>query len=116
MLEALRIPILFVRRTTTATRCLRAWFGTVHRVYVDELSLEDLAVYYFNRVQQKYDLEVTETFDPKDKTTVLEIRMTEPQDITDFCAFEVFAPIATLFAAGTTNRPRSYGMEFTYQF
>ena len=30
--------------------------------------------------------------------------------------FEVFAPIATLFAAGTTNRPRSYGMEFTYQF
>ena len=30
--------------------------------------------------------------------------------------FAVFAPIATLFAAGTTNRPRSYGMEFTYQF
>ena len=30
--------------------------------------------------------------------------------------FEVFAPIATLFAAGTVNKPRSYGLEFTYQF
>ena len=30
--------------------------------------------------------------------------------------FEVFYPIATLFAAGTVNRPRSYGMEFTYEF
>lgn len=30
--------------------------------------------------------------------------------------FEVFAPIATLFAAGTVNRPRTYGLEFTYLF
>ena len=30
--------------------------------------------------------------------------------------FEVFAPIATLFAAGTVNKPRSYGLEFSYQF
>ena len=30
--------------------------------------------------------------------------------------FEVFFPIATLFAAGAVNRPRSYGMEFTYEF
>ncbi|MFL2504496.1 MAG: TonB-dependent receptor [Candidatus Azotimanducaceae bacterium] len=30
--------------------------------------------------------------------------------------FEVFSPIATLFAAGSVNKPRSYGLEFTYQF
>jgi iron complex outermembrane receptor protein len=30
--------------------------------------------------------------------------------------FETFFPIATLFAAGNVNRPRTYGMEFTYQF
>jgi iron complex outermembrane receptor protein len=30
--------------------------------------------------------------------------------------FEVFQPIATLFAAGIVNRPRSYGVEFTYEF
>ena len=30
--------------------------------------------------------------------------------------FEVFIPIATLFAAGTVNRPRTYGLEFTYHF
>lgn len=29
--------------------------------------------------------------------------------------FEVFAPIATLFAAGSVNRPRTYGLEFTYE-
>ena len=76
-----------------------ASYGTVHRVQVDELSLEDLAVYYFERVKDKYDLEVMETYNPKDKTTTLEIRMTEPQDITDFCSFEVFAPINTAVGA-----------------
>jgi iron complex outermembrane receptor protein len=30
--------------------------------------------------------------------------------------FEVFAPIATLFAAGSVNKPRSYGVEFQYNF
>ena len=30
--------------------------------------------------------------------------------------FEVFFPIATLFAAGTVNRPRTVGVELTYQF
>jgi len=30
--------------------------------------------------------------------------------------FEVFIPIATLFAAGSVNRPRTYGVEFTYMF
>ena len=30
--------------------------------------------------------------------------------------FEVFIPIATLFAAGTINKPRSYGIEFSYEF
>ena len=30
--------------------------------------------------------------------------------------FEVFVPIATLFAAGNVNRPETYGLEFTYQF
>ena len=30
--------------------------------------------------------------------------------------YEVFFPIAQLFAAGTVNRPRSVGVEFTYQF
>lgn len=30
--------------------------------------------------------------------------------------FEVFIPIASLFAAGTVNRPRTYGVEFTYNF
>jgi len=29
---------------------------------------------------------------------------------------EVFIPIATLFAAGSVTRPRSYGLEFTYNF
>jgi iron complex outermembrane receptor protein len=29
---------------------------------------------------------------------------------------EVFTPIATLFAAGSLNRPRTYGLEFTYEF
>jgi len=29
--------------------------------------------------------------------------------------FEVFQPIATLFAAGIVNRPRSFGVEFTYE-
>ena len=29
--------------------------------------------------------------------------------------FEVFQPIATLFAAGIVNRPRSVGLEFTYE-
>ena len=30
--------------------------------------------------------------------------------------FEVFFPIATLFAAGTVNRPRTVGLELSYQF
>jgi len=30
--------------------------------------------------------------------------------------FEVFIPIATLFAAGSVNRPRTYGVEFSYMF
>ncbi len=30
--------------------------------------------------------------------------------------FEVFFPIATLFAAGSVNRPRTFGLEFSYQF
>ena len=30
--------------------------------------------------------------------------------------FEVFFPIAQLFAAGSVNRPRTVGLEFTYQF
>ena len=30
--------------------------------------------------------------------------------------FETFIPIATLFAAGTVNRPRTTGVEFTYEF
>ena len=30
--------------------------------------------------------------------------------------FEVFQPIATLFAAGIVNRPRTLGLEFTYMF
>jgi len=30
--------------------------------------------------------------------------------------FEVFIPIATLFAAGSVNRPRTYGVELTYMF
>ena len=30
--------------------------------------------------------------------------------------FEVFFPIATLFAAGTVNRPRTMGVELTYEF
>jgi iron complex outermembrane receptor protein len=30
--------------------------------------------------------------------------------------FEVFVPIATLFAVGNVNRPRSYGVDFTYEF
>lgn len=30
--------------------------------------------------------------------------------------FEAFTPIATLFAAGSVNRPRSYGLEFLYEF
>ena len=30
--------------------------------------------------------------------------------------FEVFFPIATLFAAGAVNKPRSYGVEFQYNF
>lgn len=30
--------------------------------------------------------------------------------------FEVFFPIATLFAAGSVNRPRTVGVEFSYQF
>ena len=29
--------------------------------------------------------------------------------------FEVFVPIATLFAAGNVNRPRTYGLELTYE-
>ena len=30
--------------------------------------------------------------------------------------FETFFPIATLFAAGNVNRPRTYGVEFSYAF
>lgn len=30
--------------------------------------------------------------------------------------FEVFQPIATLFAAGIVNRPRTVGLELSYQF
>lgn len=30
--------------------------------------------------------------------------------------FETFVPIDNLFAAGTVNRPRSYGIEFEYEF
>jgi iron complex outermembrane recepter protein len=30
--------------------------------------------------------------------------------------FETFIPIATLFAVGSVNRPRSYGVEFEYEF
>lgn len=29
--------------------------------------------------------------------------------------FETFIPVATLFAAGTVNRPRTFGLEFSYQ-
>jgi hypothetical protein len=30
--------------------------------------------------------------------------------------FEVFSPISNLFAAGNINKPRSYGIEFQYNF
>ena len=30
--------------------------------------------------------------------------------------YEIFIPIAQLFAAGTVNRPRSYGVEFSMNF
>jgi iron complex outermembrane receptor protein len=30
--------------------------------------------------------------------------------------YEIFTPIATLFAVGTVNRPRTYGIEFEYDF
>ena len=30
--------------------------------------------------------------------------------------YEIFFPISTLFAAGTVNRPRSFGVELSYQF
>jgi hypothetical protein len=29
---------------------------------------------------------------------------------------EIMTPIANLFAVGSVNRPRSYGVEFTYEF
>ncbi len=29
--------------------------------------------------------------------------------------FEIFTPIATLFAVGSVNRPRTYGLEFSYE-
>ncbi|KAL1503818.1 hypothetical protein AB1Y20_016003 [Prymnesium parvum] len=67
-------------------------FGRVHEINLDALSLRDLALYYIHSIGEQYQVPIKEQYNPKDKITIVEVRLKDPTQIGDFCSFENFLP------------------------
>lgn len=65
-------------------------FGRVHEIAIDALQLRDLAVAYFNSVAARFNLTPKVVYDPKSRVTTNELRIKNPDDVGNFCAFEAF--------------------------
>ena len=65
-------------------------FGRVHEIAIDALQLRDLAVAYFNSVVARFNLTPKSVYEPKSRVTCHELRIKNPDDVGEFCAFEAF--------------------------
>ena len=65
-------------------------FGRVHEISIDALQLRDLAESYFKSVVARFGLTPRVVYDPRSRVTSHELRIKNPEDVGEFCAFEVF--------------------------
>ena len=75
-----------------------ASFGQAHEFELEALSLRDAAErlhHVKNAVASKYDLQVKREYLKANKSTLVEIRLSTPEMVGDFCSFELFTPAGT---------------------
>ena len=65
-------------------------FGRVHEISIDALQLRDLAESYFKSVVARFGLTPKVVYDPRSRVTSHELRIKNPEDVGEFCAFEAF--------------------------
>lgn len=64
-------------------------FGQEHDIPVYELCLPELAWWYMNRQRELFsDADYAEQYDKKTGATTYELRLSEPEDVGEWCSFE----------------------------
>ena len=72
---------------------LSATFGRVHYIPVSALALGDLAKAYLCSLAERYHVERTEV--TRKSVTTVELLLSEPDEVGDFCKFDRFMPTKT---------------------